>query len=266
MEDASQLEKALFGWFSRRSDLVALASPFIIFFFLLALGGAVIALAIRPWPGAQWVSWFVFVVTLAGIGLYLTTLMALGALFTRSRRFRLLELHQTMRDIQAMSWREFEDLVVAYYGNLGYQVDHTGRDAADGGVDVVLAKGGRRWLVQCKHYRSQWIEEKPLRELLGLVTSRKASGGIFVACGVFDDAALAFAKANPNLQLVGGEQLRDLIGDAVARGRTGATDECPLCGAPTRVARGRFGEFLGCANFPTCRWWARLPEHAARIS
>jgi restriction system protein len=165
-----------------------------------------------------------------------------------------------MRDIQAMSWREFEDLVVAYFEANGYRADHVGRDTADGGVDVVITKGGKTWLVQCKHYRSQWIEEKPLRELLGLVTSRKATGGIFVACGVFDDRALAFAKANPTLQLIGGEQLRDLVEETVRRRHRAPSNLCPICGGLMRNAHGHYGPFLGCANFPACKGWRPLPQ------
>jgi restriction system protein len=265
VKDASSLEKALFAWFSKRSEWIALATPFVTFYVLLAAGAALLAAAFHALPAPPLLDWMTVLVTVAGVGLYLTTVVSLGALFTRSQRFRLLELHQTMRDIQAISWREFEDLVVAYYANQGYHVDHTGRDTADGGVDLVISKAGRQWLVQCKHYRSPWINERPLRELLGLVTSHKAAGGVFVTCGVFGDDSLAFAKANPTLQLIGGEQLRDLIVGSVARTRNGAVDQCPVCGASTRVARGRFGDFLGCANFPACRWWTKLPDASGNI-
>jgi restriction system protein len=199
---------------------------------------------------------------MAAIGLYLTAIVAVGAVLMQTRRFKLLQLHQTMRDIQAMSWREFEDLVSAYFQANGFDSERVGRDTADGGVDVVLTKGGRTWLVQCKHYRSQWIEEKPLRELLGLVTSRKAAGGIFVACGVFDDHALAFAKANPMLELIGGEQLRDLVEETLRRRNSQYARLCPLCGGPMRDAQGRYGPFLGCANFPACRGWRPLRDEA----
>lgn len=264
MEDASRFEKAVFNWFSRRSDLVAAASPFVVFFVVLGIGLPILAAVFhRPvWPITAFGSWLLFLGTLAGIGLYLTTIVSVGAVFVRTRRFKLLELHQTMRDIQAMSWREFEDLVTAYFDANGYQADHLGRDTADGGVDVVVTRGGQTWLVQCKHYRSQWIEEKPLRELLGVVTSRRAAGGIFIACGVFDEEALAFAKANPTLQLIGGEQLRDLVEETVRRHKPETATLCPICGGSMRTTEGRYGQFLGCANFPSCKGWRRLPESA----
>jgi hypothetical protein len=263
MEDASRLEKAVFDWFSHRSDFVAAASPLAVFFVVLGIGLPILSAFFRVpiWPPTAFAAWILFLGTLAGIGLYLTTIVSLGAVLVRTRRFKLLQLHKTMRDIQAMSWREFEDLVSAYFAANGYGVDHVGRDTADGGVDVVLTKGGKTWLVQCKHYRNQWVEEKPLRELLGVVTSRRAAGGIFVACGVFDDQALAFAKANPVLQLIGGERLRELVEETVQRQKPESLDLCPECGGPMRSAQGRYGPFLGCANFPACKGWRHLPDH-----
>lgn len=266
MQDASRLERAIFDWFSRRSDFVAAASPFVVFFIVLGIGLPILSIIfhISIWPFTAFTSWLFLVSTIAGIGMYVTTIVSLGAVLLRSRRFKLLQLHQTMRDIQAMSWREFEDLVAAYFEVNGYRTDHVGRDTADGGVDIVLTKAGKTWLVQCKHYRSQWIEERPLRELLGVVTSRNAAGGIFVACGVFDDTALAFAKANPTLQLIGGEQLRDLVEETVRRRKPDAGTYCPECGGPMRNAQGRYGPFLGCANFPACKGWRHLPDDLSR--
>jgi hypothetical protein len=264
VEDASRFEKAVFNWFSRQSDLVAVATPLVVFFLILAVGLPIVVTAFHAslWPPTAFAAWLLALGTIAGMGLYLTTFFAVGAALVRNRRFKLLQLHHTMRDIQAMSWREFEDLVEAYFAASGYRTDHVGRDSADGGVDVVISKGGKTWLVQCKHYRSQWIEEKPLRELLGLVVSHKAAGGIFVACGVFGDDALAFAKANPTLRLIGGEQLRDLVEDTVRRRISPSSNLCPVCGGPMRNAQGRHGPFLGCANFPACRGWRRLPDEA----
>jgi restriction system protein len=170
----------------------------------------------------------------------------------------LLELHQTMRDIQAMSWREFEELVAANYAARGYAVEPLGGEGPDGGVDLIARKDNLTWLIQCKHYRSQWVGERPLRELLGVVTARGATGGVLVACGIFDEKALAFAKGNAKLELIGGEQLRHLVADSV-RSRASGT-MCPICGSAMREKTGRFGPFLGCSNFPACHGW--LPSDA----
>ena len=190
--------------------------------------------------------------------LYLASFYCVAAIFLRTHRFKLLELHQTMRDIQAMSWREFEDLVAANYSARGYSVEPLGGDGPDGGVDLIARKDNKTWLVQCKHYRDQWVGERPLRELLGVVAARGAAGGVLVACGVFDDQALAFAKVSTKLELIGGEQLQDLIADAVRAKKSETV--CPTCGSPTREKTGRFGPFLGCSNFPACHGWLPMPS------
>ncbi len=159
-----------------------------------------------------------------------------------------------------MSWREFEDLVASVYQAKGFSVEPRGGDSRDGGIDLIVRKNDLSWIVQCKHYRSQWVEERPLRELLGVVTAKEAAGGIFVACGVFDEQALAFAKGNDKLELIGGEQLRDLIASPMRNNKLGA--KCPSCGSPMREKRGRFGAFLGCTNYPACHGSRPVPSDA----
>lgn len=199
MQDASWFEKAIFDWFSKRSDLVALATPLVIFVVTCGLGFAILALVYRP--STPFLGWMFSVVLIAGLGLYLIMSFALGAMFTRTNRFELLQLHQAMRDIQA-----------------------------------------------------------------GLVASSKAAGGIFVTCGVFDESALAFAKANPSLQLIGGEQLRDLVHGTAQQMQTDSASLCPVWGSPMRLTKGRYGTFLGCVNFPACKGWLRLRGEAAAPS
>lgn len=263
MKHASRLEMAILNCASRRNEIVAFSIPLVMFF--LALGvGLLILWAIFPmneWPNPSMLSPLLFVATLAAIGLYLTTIVSIGTVFVRTGRFRLLQLDQTMREIQAMSWREFEDLVTAYFETNGYRTEHVGRDTADGGVDVVIAKGGYTWLVQCStiavngsrrnHFESCWessqAERRRVESLLHAAYSTKA---------------LSFAKANPELQLIGGEQLRDLVEETVRHRKPTAAVSCPLCGGPMRPAAGRFGPFLGCANFPACKGWRHLPDEA----
>jgi DNA topoisomerase-1 len=35
-------------------------------------------------------------------------------------------------------------------------------------------------------------------------------------------------------------------------------EHCPLCGKPMKVRRGRFGFFLGCSNYPTCKGISKI--------
>lgn len=254
VQDLSPLERRLFDWLSRRSGSFLVILPFAVFLGLGLLGiVAVSAIAGRSPLGDTYVTWLITLLLLAALVLYLAAAYAWTAVLLRTQRFKLLQLHQTMRDIQAMSWREFEDLVAASYAARGFAIEPKGGDRPDGGVDLIVRKDNLTWLVQCKHYRDQWVGERPLRELLGVVTAREAAGGVLVACGVFDEKALAFAKVSTKLELIGGEQLRELVADAV-RGKDSGT-KCPDCGSAMREKRGRFGPFLGCTNFPACHGW-----------
>ena len=53
-----------------------------------------------------------------------------------------------------MSWREFEMLVGEAFRRRGCFVEETGLGGKDGGIDLVVSKGGRKELVQCKQRRS----------------------------------------------------------------------------------------------------------------
>ncbi len=262
MHDLNPIERRLFDWLSRRSDVFLVSLPMAIFLVVGLLGlVAISAFGGRSPFNDREIEWLSIAALIGGIGLYLTTIEVMAVGLIRSQRFKLLELHQTMRDIQAMSWREFEDLVAGVYQAKGYSVEPRGGDSLDGGIDLIVRKNNLTWIVQCKHYRSQWIEERPLRELLGVVAAKGAAGGIFVACGVFDEKALGFAKGNGRLELIGGEQLRDLISSAVQSKEPEA--KCPSCGSPMREKTGRFGPFLGCSNYPACHGWLPAPSAAA---
>ncbi len=68
----------------------------------------------------------------------------------RHRR-RLLDTRTTLESLAAGGWRQFELLVGEAFRRQGYAVEETGLGGADGGIDLILRKDGRRTLVQCKH-------------------------------------------------------------------------------------------------------------------
>jgi len=248
-------ERRIDQFFGRHGPITAAVVPIVLGLLLLYSATVLIAAVAehRLWPASLEVTWVLLAAEGALVLTYLLALIAMGALFTRSRFNRLLALHQTMRDIRAMSWVEFEELVAANYAAQGYEVDHFGKAGPDGGVDLRLRKGHDTVLVQCKHYRNSWVHEVPLREFLGLVESFGASKGIFVSCGVFDEAAEHFAKHNPRIDLVAGEQLEAMIQRAVQRKLHGRKFSCPMCGATMVPKTGRRGPFLSCTNYPACK-------------
>ena len=255
-------ERRIVQFFMRRGLMTAAVVPVVVG--LVFLYGATMVIALitehRPWPASLEVSW----VLIAGVGAllitYLVALLAMGAVFTRSRYNRLLTLHQTMRDIRAMSWIEFEELVAANYVAQGYEVDRVGQAGPDGGIDLRMRKDGETVLVQCKHYRNSWVHELPLRQFLGSLVNFNADRGIFVSCGVFDETAEQFAKQNPRLQLVAGEQLEAMIKQSVEQRLEGHIYICDDCHAPMKPKTGRRGLFLSCSNYPACKGSRNWPS------
>ena len=91
------------------------------------------------------------------------------------RRGELFRSQNSIETIRAISWREFEDLIAEVYKRKGYAVTETGGGGADGGVDLILKKGGEILLVQCKQWRMERVGVKVVWELYGVLAAEGAS-------------------------------------------------------------------------------------------
>lgn len=204
--------------------------------------------------------------TLAMFGQYLLPLIclcgaALSAIGRAKRRRLLADVAQnpTTGALDEMTWSEFELLVGEAFRRKGYAVTETGGGGADGGVDLVLSKGGERHFVQCKQWKAFKVGVTTVRELYGVMAARGAAGGYVVTSGQFTADAKEFA-AGRNISLIDGPALRALIGgvQAAPAVRQGATPVCPQCGS-TMVRRtakrgaNAGGSFWGCSTYPACR-------------
>lgn len=179
--------------------------------------------------------------------------------------------------LQGMSWPEFEILVGEGFRRKGFQVEERGGGGADGGVDLVLRRGGEKHLVQCKQWRAYKVGVQVVRELFGVMAAEGAAGGFVVTSGRFTDEARAFAEGR-NLQLLDGDALFALIRSARAVERaapsraaqavppapasnaapTPQAPACPKCAGAMVRRTARKGahagdSFWGCAAFPQCR-------------
>jgi restriction system protein len=99
------------------------------------------------------------------------------------------------------------------YALQGYHVTETGGGGADGGVDLVLTKGGEKFFVQCKQWKAYKVGVDVVRELYGVMAAKGATGGFVVTSGRFTDDAKAFA-AGRNVQLLDGTRLFVMIKQA----------------------------------------------------
>ncbi|BCX89882.1 restriction system protein [Methylomarinovum tepidoasis] len=163
--------------------------------------------------------------------------------------------------LDRMSWRQFELLAGEAFRQQGYQIEERGSDGPDGGVDLVLHRDGKKYLVQCKHWKTRRVGVKPVRELFGVMAAEGADGGFVVASGQFTEDARRFVQNKP-IELVDTEQLLALVNPQEPAGNVSDTEDnvpsCPICEAPMveRTARKgpRAGEsFWGCSRFPKCR-------------
>ena len=224
--------------------------------------------------------------TLASFGQYIVPLICLaGAGVSVWRRKERRQLVSNVADarsanvLDGMSWQQFEKLVGEGFRLLGYRVAETGGGGADGGVDLVLAKGTEKFLVQCKQWRAFKVGVEVVRELYGVMAARGAAGGFVVTSGRFTDDAVAFAKGR-NVQLIDGPRLQRLIQSA-RRGAPDAptapiraaapqgnaeptmstvtsTPSCPLCAKPMVMRTAKRGanvgaEFWGCSGYTAFR-------------
>lgn len=171
-----------------------------------------------------------------------------------------------VESLRALSWRRFEELVRAAYRADGWIAQETEGDA-DGGADIILRRRRQRWLVQCKQWRERSVGVDKVRELLGVVTANKSTGGILVTCGDFSQDAERFAEKN-GIRLVTGKALLRLIGTPVSDERDAISlnvaparskPTCPRCGGPTHLIQKPLAEssYFGCNSYPNC--WCRIP-------
>ena len=203
------------------------------------------------------------------------------ALRGRQRDAARLDRQTGIASIRELDWRAFEKLLGEAFRRQGYRVAETPR-GADGGVDLVLERGGRRSLVQCKHYRKASVGVAPVRELAGVVSAEHADEGIFAASGRYTADARAFATKS-GVRLIDGVELEQMIAE-VQRGATTAppaqpargesrtparaaprpqrdgvgAPPCPACGEDmvqrtARKGRNAGNRFWGCPGYPRCR-------------
>lgn len=200
----------------------------------------------------------------------------IGATASLIKRGRSIELMDSVRgpagrDIPSLSWQEFESLVAEGFRQRGFEVRPRGGAGADGGVDVVLARGHERYLVQCKQWRARQVGVSVVRELYGVMAAERVAGGYVVTSGSFTQDAKEFA-AGRNIELIDGNELSALLHDGRSvdervesmplippmPGTAPTAPSCPECRLPMVLRTARRGahvgrSFWGCRRYPKCR-------------
>jgi len=166
--------------------------------------------------------------------------------------------------IQDLEWKRFEELSVAYYLEKGIKAETT-QLGADGGIDIKLYQdesGKATTIIQCKSWANQ-VGVKPIREFLGVMTHEKIAKGFYMTSSSYSNEAIQTAKAN-NITLINGAMLLMMIQRlspasqqkllAVATNGDYKTPTCANCGIKMIKRQSAKGDFWGCLNYPKgCR-------------
>lgn len=187
------------------------------------------------------------------------------------RKRRLLATRTDLESIAALGWRDFERLVGEAFRQQGHAVEETGLGGADGGIDLILRRDGKRILVQCKQWRRDKVPVNVVREMYGLLTHHRADEMRIATLGDYTDEARTFAQGKP-IKLIDGPALLGMIraaqnGNAAQRSRNDvkplvdrsqslnpSAPTCPRCGATMlqRTNRRSGQTFWGCSTYPRC--------------
>jgi len=197
-------------------------------------------------------------------GFFAVMILAAGgvAQLAKLRRKQIYERQTGLASITKLPWREFETLVGEAYRREGYEVQETGGGGADGGIDLILRRGGEKTVVQCKQWKVLKVGVKPIRELYGVMVAEHAQKAVFVTSGVYTEEARRFAAGKP-LELVDGEKLVALM-SLTKETQTPAPlvapqpPACPQCGTAMALRTARRGnnagkQFWGCSAYPKCK-------------
>jgi restriction system protein len=174
----------------------------------------------------------------------------------------------SLKLIQELEWKRFEELCVAYYNEKGIKAETT-KLGADGGIDIKLYQdesGKPTTIVQCKAWTSL-VGVKQIREFLGVMTHEKISKGFYMTTSGYTEEAKDTAKSN-NVTLINGDMLIMMISRltkesqdkllSLATEGDYKTPSCSSCGTKMIRRSGKGKEFWGCANFPRCRHTLKL--------
>lgn len=175
----------------------------------------------------------------------------------------------SLKLIQDIEWKKFEELSTAYYQEKGIRAEATSL-GADGGIDIKLYQdhtGYPTTIVQCKSWSSKQVGVKEIREFLGVMTHEKIAKGFYMTSGAYSTDAKETAATN-RITLINGEMLlamikrlpllsqQKLLTSATMGDYT--TPTCSSCGVKMVKRSGKRGEFWGCRNYPGCKQMLHL--------
>jgi len=175
----------------------------------------------------------------------------------RERKFKQGSKWRKNRDrltwLRGLSPKEFEDYIADLFNKLGYKTQVVG-GGYDKGVDVVAEKDGLKHYIQCKKYITSVVGVSDLRDFYGAIADHLAQAkGYFITTNKFTLEAERFAEDKP-IELIDGYKLINYIRLTEKNSDKGDSKVCPKCGGKLEEKIGKYGKFLGCSNYPKCKY------------
>jgi hypothetical protein len=173
----------------------------------------------------------------------LAALLALIAGIVLAAVLRRLHFRRDTREAQiglgllnGLGWRDMAQLVVQMLKVRGYELADTARTPGAVGYDLTVTRGAERYFVVCKHGNGANVGAAPVRDLLTLVSTQDARGGILVTTGRFAPDAVDAAHYKP-LQLLEGPPLWRELKPFVSGQLLGQVERSLAAGGGQRLAR-----------------------------
>lgn len=172
---------------------------------------------------------------------------------------------ELIEQLRSIDWFQFEKIIGLTYRKLGYSVTRRGGAKPDGGIDLMIEKGGERSAVQCKQWKTWQVGVKTVREFLGALTDSKTESGILITLRGYTTEAKELADKH-RIELITQMRLIEMLEATNARFDPetleilrDARKFCPKCERQMVLRTATKGagagkQFWGCAGYPRCRF------------
>jgi len=175
----------------------------------------------------------------------------------------------SLKLIQDIEWKKFEELSIAYYQEKGIRAESTSL-GSDGGIDIKLCQddtGKPTSIVRCKASGSRQVGVNKIREFLRVMTLEKIAKGFYMTSGEYSIEAKEAAAAN-KITLINGVLLLTMIKRlpelsqkkllVLATMGDYTTPTCSTCDIKMLRRSGKRVDFWGCKYYPRCKQMLHL--------
>jgi restriction system protein len=166
---------------------------------------------------------------------------------------------ELLNELRKLTPDEFERYIADLFCKLGYQTTVSG-GPYDQGIDIIAEKNGIKHYIQCKKFITQEVGVGAVRDFYGAIADQLAQAkGFFITTNKFTLEAEKFAEDKP-IELIDGFKLIQYIKLAKKEAEKIKTtiNICPRCGNKLVVRNGKYGQFLGCSNYPKCTYTEKI--------